>query len=119
MNQKPLQVVNRRDGNAIERNQNVANLKLRLAGWTVFLDGMDQNTGRLVDRMEPGHPDMERNFLSADAQIATANFALFDQPRRNKVGGLASNRETDALGYRDNRRVDADDFTLGIDQRTA
>src|SRR6266568_7703327 len=60
---------------------------------------------------------MDRYVLTGHADVASANFSLFDQPASHKFCGVTRDRETDSLSRTNHRRVDADHFAGGIHER--
>ena len=60
-----------------------------------------------------------RHVLPGHADVAAANAAVADQPRRDEPRGVAGDREAQALRRQDHRRVDADHFAARRHQRAA
>ena len=62
---------------------------------------------------------MERHVLSRDSNRTPPDVTIFDQPAGDEMRGVARDREADALGRQDDRRVHADDFAGAVQERTA
>jgi len=69
--------------------------------------------------VKPHHAAVEWNVLAANANVATPNFAVFDEPGDYLFRSVDSDCEANALGGQNDRGVDADYFSSGIDQRPA
>src|ERR1051325_10493879 len=61
---------------------------------------------------------MQRNVLPSNAKMAPANFAFLDEPGSNVFGRINADRETDALGRENHRRIYPNNFAARINQRT-
>ena len=53
----------------------------------------------------------KRHVLSGDADIATLDAAIFDEPPSHKRGGIDPDGKADPLGWENHRRIHADDVT--------
>src|SRR5580658_3901110 len=114
-----LEIVYRPDGLVIKGQQHVSDFQAGSIRRTFLLNRMNEHARRLFQSVIPDHTGMQGNLLASDSEITAPDSSVFDQPRGHKIGGFAPNGETDSLGHADDRRVDADDFPAGIDQRTA
>ena len=61
----------------------------------------------------------ERHALAAEADVAAADAAVFDEPRGDPARGVARDGEADALRGADDGGVHADDLAAGVDERAA
>src|SRR2546427_12960296 len=59
----------------------------------------------------------KRHVLSGDADIATLDAAIFDEPPSHKRGGIDPDGKADPLGWENHRRIHADDVTARRHQR--
>ncbi len=57
--------------------------------------------------------------LAADTEVGAANSAVLNQLAGDELRRVDRHRETDSLGRQYHGGVDADDFTAGVDQRSA
>ena len=69
--------------------------------------------------MRPRQRTRNRHGLSRHADVAAANSAVANQPRRDESRRVARDREAEALCRHDDRGVDADDVAARVDQRPA
>lgn len=62
---------------------------------------------------------MEKNALPCYTNVAPAYLSILDKPCRNKLDRINRNSKAETLCPPDDRRIDADYFSAGIDERTA
>src|SRR6185295_19931235 len=62
---------------------------------------------------------MQRHILAADADLAAAHAAVFDQTAGDELRGIDGEGETDALRRQNDGGVDTDDFAARSHQRPA
>src|SRR5947207_1812230 len=60
----------------------------------------------------------DRRSRAADPEIGATHATIADEHSRDHPRGRGRDREADALRRGDDRRVDADDFGVGVDERT-
>ncbi len=104
----------------VDRQHDIAGFELRLGRRGAGLYCADY--GALVLRQRKGLGQLGGQVLNADAQQAAADLAMFDQLDLDLIHHIGRNRETDAdvaPGRCQNRGVDADQFTVQVDQRAA
>src|SRR5205085_2452078 len=63
-------------------------------------------------------PPRQLDGLTHGADVAPPHAPITDQPRRDELRRICRNREADPLRAGDDRRVDADDLSAGIDERS-
>jgi hypothetical protein len=86
-------------------------------GRTVGIESDDEHTRVLVKPVRVDQLAQQRHRLSGHADEAAADPAILDQPAGDPARDVAGDREADALGGTDDGRVDADDGTVGVEQR--
>src|SRR5690242_14342420 len=59
---------------------------------------------------------MKRSVLTSHADVSALDFAILDQAPGDEISRVDRDRETDSLRWKDDRRVDADDLTVGRDE---
>ena len=62
---------------------------------------------------------MQRHILTGNANIAAPDSSVANQPTGDEPGRIARNRKADALCRANHRRVHADHFPRGVDERSA
>ena len=108
---------------AVDADDDVAGLQAGVVGRRAGHDLGDE--GALVDRRLEGRLDVvghvgqlrrrhaQERLVGVD--LALAGLQLLD----DRLGVVDRDREADVLGIVDDRRVDADDLAVGVDQRAA
>src|SRR5205807_1565015 len=114
-----VQRVNGRNRLAVEFEHNITVSQAGAGRGTVRGDGYDQYARWRRQLVKAHYAAMQRNVLSAHADIAAPDFAVLDQPAGDVLGGADADREAEALRRKNHGRVHADDFTPRIDQRAA
>ena len=97
---------------AVDREDPVAVLQAGFVGGGVLVDLEHDGAARaglLVDR----------GVLDADAEVAADEPTLFDQRGQHLLDHVHGDREREALALGIDRRVDADDLALEVQERTA
>src|SRR5215831_19194103 len=74
---------------------------------------------RLGQAVAPRDQAVERPRLPDDTEIRATDAPVREELAHHLLGGVDRDREADALGHRDDRRVDADDAGPRVDQRPA
>ena len=86
---------------------------------TVRLHRHDEHAGRHRELVRARDRARNRHVLPGDADVAAADAAVANQPRRDEPRGVARDREAQALRRQNHRRVDADHLAARRHQRTA
>src|SRR6185503_7751054 len=105
---------------AVELDDDVAGLDAGGLGRALVVDAGHQRAARRLDVEAFG--DLVGDLLNADAEPAAAQFAELPELIDHADHGLRGYRKAEAdraAGGRDDQRVDADHFTLEVEQRTA
>ena len=79
----------------------------------------DEHTRGHGQLVRARHRARNRHGLPADADVAAADPAVANQPRRDEPRRVARDREAQALRRQNHRGVDADHFAARRDERTA
>src|SRR5258706_15746906 len=104
---------------AVELDHHVAFAQTCLSRGTAGRDRNHQHSARCGQAIVPDQPTMERNILAADADVAAADFAFFNQPASDEFGGIYADGEAKALRGQNDSGVDANDIALRVDERAA
>ncbi len=116
-----LQLVGSFDGLAIQCEHHIALLEAGLCRWRIGRNVADQNAAALIQPELLG--ETRRHVLNVHAQIAAHDFAVLDDLVHDVARHVDRNCEADALVAaalaRENRRVDADQAAVKVDQRAA
>ena len=108
------------DGLAVELEDDVADLDSRHGGGTVRRHAGDQRSRRIVEAQTFG--EVFGHGLNADAEPAAPRLAELAELADDVAGEIRRHGKTDAdaaAGRRVDRRVDADDLSAHVEQRTA
>src|SRR5262249_41171138 len=109
---------------AVDGGDHIARLQAAFAARGIWLDGFNKHAGGggVPFFLEPRADVGGLNVDDADTHVAAGDFAVLDQRMHDVLGVVGGNGESDpvvAAGARCDGRVDADDFALEIDQRSA
>src|SRR5882757_2283586 len=104
----------------VELDDDVAGFDAGRLGRSLVFDACDQGAARRLDVEALG--DLVRHGLDAHAEPAAAKFAELLKLRHHagdRLGGHGKADADRAAGGRNDQRVDADDFAVEVEQRTA
>ena len=105
---------------SVKFGDDIADLQACFRARRVRLDLSDDGSRSVVHVEELGF--IGRNVADADADIAVAHLSVFNETVNRWLHDLRGNGKSHAgktSGLGDQKRVDADDFAVGIDQRPA
>src|SRR5438067_6852181 len=116
--QTPLQVRQRRDRRAIETHDQIADRETCALRGSTRDHLEDANTGHVRDPELARELPTDRRGRAADPEIGETHATIADEHSREQPRRRGREREADSLRGGDDRRVDADDFGVGVDERT-
>ena len=114
-----MQIVDATHRLVVEGDDNVADSELATLCGPARLHRDQQHPGLILELLRPGDGAWDIHVLSANAEISAANPAILNQLSDDELRRVDRYRETDSLRRQNHGGVYADDFTSGIDQRSA
>src|SRR5437867_12834140 len=114
-----MQVIDTGNRLAIILNDDISFAQASLLGRAGILNRENEDTTLNCQAMEAHKAARQRNVLPAHPEVATSNFALFNEHAGDKLRRIDRHREAEALGWQDDRSIDADDVSTRRDQGTA
>ena len=114
--EQTMQVIDATHRLVSKRHDDVALSNVCPAGGALRIDGNRQHTALRGQLMKPDQASVERNVLSANAQVASRHTTISQQRGHDDFGGLDRDREAEPLAAHDDRRVDANHLPGGVDE---
>src|SRR5437899_2690642 len=84
-----------------------------------LIQGDDLHGALLHEAERPRHASIERARLRRESQPRATHAAMGQELGHHSPRGVGRDREADALGHRDDRRVDPDDLSTRVHERPA
>src|SRR6266545_1451162 len=114
-----MQVIDTGNRLAIILNDDISFAQASFLSRTGILDRENEDTTLNWQAMETHEAARQRHVLPAHPKVATPDFALFNEHAGDKLRRVDRHREAEALGWQDDRSIDADDVSTRRDQGTA
>src|SRR5436190_13216282 len=115
--QVAVQSINAGDRLAIVSHDDIAFAQSGTACGTAWFETGNENPVLRLQPMESENSSMNRDVLSCHTDPTAAEAALFDQPRCYKLRRVTGNGKANALGRKDDRCINSDNFTARVHKR--
>src|SRR4029453_2834158 len=103
--QNLVQMVHTPNRLIVERNNQIPFAQSGALGGTILLHRNNQDSCLQRQTIKSYDPPVNWHVLPSDADITTADSSIADQPASNQSGGVAGDREADALRRSNHGRV--------------
>ena len=114
-----MHVVHRTDGAIVERDDQIPFAQPGERSRAAGDDRRDFDGMSLRQRVAPRDQAVDRSRLSDDAEIRATNVAVREQLTHHALRGVDRDGEADALGHRNDGRIDPDDSRPRVHQGPA
>src|SRR5437867_7338254 len=113
-----MQVIDAGNRVALILNDDISFAQASLLGSAVNLNRDDEDAALNWQAMETHKAARQGHVLPAHPKVTPPDLALFDEQASDKLRRVDRHREAEALGWQDDRRIDADDIPARRDQGT-
>src|ERR1700741_3932625 len=112
-----MQVVDALNGMTVKLNDQITSQHACLFGWTalgIIFKRHYQHSGFNRQLVVTNNTARDRNVLSGEANVTSANSAISDQSPSDKFRCIDRSCETDSLSWKNHRGIHADNFASSI-----